>query len=319
MFPTMNSILRPASGVLLGVLALSGCRGYESQEPPINLIRNMETQEKGKAYRADTTGLFADGRIMRPPVPGTVAQGQLHDDVTLEDGLDAAGEATLKFPEALKQNGQLPAALAARGAARYGIYCAPCHGGQLDGKGTVAQVGNDSNPRLTIPPPSFHDARLKTMPVGKIYSAIKNGVNAGNMGSYAAQIPVADRWAIIAYIREQQKAKDPTVDPEGGVVLVVAAADKASPEHGSQLYAAKGCNACHTLDGNKLVGPTFKGLFGKTEQTSAGDVLVDAVYLTESIRQPNAKIVTGYPPAMPPMPLSDIEVESLVLFIESVK
>lgn len=302
---------------LLG--ALTACRGYESEEPPIHLVPTMVTQEKGRAYREDTTGLFADGRMMRPPIPGTVAQGQLGEDHVLELGLDPAGEVTLKFPDAVKENGQLPEALAARGAQRYKIYCAPCHGAELDGRGVIAQVGFDSNPRLTIPPPSFHDARLKTMPVGKIYSAIKNGVNDGNMGSYAAQIPVRDRWAIIAYIRQQQKAKDPAVEAEGGVVVVVKAVDKASEEHGSQLYAAKGCNACHTLDGNKLVGPSFKGLYGRMESCVSGEFMADEAYLAESIRLPAAKVVTGFPPAMPQLPLTDLEVESLVLFIKSLK
>ncbi|MFO0723073.1 MAG: c-type cytochrome [Myxococcota bacterium] len=300
-------------------LSMAGCRGYESEEPPVHVIRNMQTQEKGKAYRQDSTGLFPDGRMMRPPVPGTVAQGQLNLDTVLEDGLDEAGEISLKFPEAVKENGQLSPALVARGEARYKIYCSPCHGVELDGKGVIAEVGFDSNPRLPIPPPSFHDARLKTMPVGKIYAAIKNGVNDGNMGSYAGQIPVPDRWAIISYIRSQQKAKDPSVEAEGGVVMVVAKVDKASAEHGAQLYVAKGCNACHTTDGNKLVGPSFKGLYGRMETCMSGDVMADDSYLRESIKNPTAKVVMGYPPAMPVLPLTDLEVDSLVLFIQGLK
>lgn len=307
---------------LVGLLALSaavGCRGYESEEPPIHLVRNMDTQEKGKAYRQDTTGLFADGRMMRPPVPGTVAQGQLGDDLLLEDGVDEAGNPSLKFPDAVKEGGRIPESLTARGQARYDIYCTPCHGVGLDGQGPLAKVGFDSNPRLKIPPPSFHDDRLKKMPAGQIYAAIKNGVNQGNMGSYAAQIPVRDRWAIVAYVRAQQKLKDPSVEPEGGVVLVVAAADTASAEHGSQLYAAKGCNACHSLDGTRLVGPSFKGAWGTSRATSGGEVVADLAYVTESIKQPNAKVVDGYPPVMPAIALTDLEVESLALYIESLK
>jgi mono/diheme cytochrome c family protein len=225
----------------------------------------------------------------------------------------------VKFPDAVKVNGQLPESLAARGKGRYEIYCAPCHGMELDGQGPLAKVGFDSNPRLSIPPPSFHADRLKKMPAGQIYGAIKNGVNQGNMASYAAQIPTKDRWAIVAYIRAQQKAKDPSVDPEGGEVVVVAAADTASAEHGSQLYVAKGCNACHSLDGNRLVGPTFKGLFGAKRPTSAGEVVADMAYLAESLAQPNAKVVEGFPPIMPALPLSPLEIESLSLYIQSLK
>lgn len=314
-----SSLTRLSLFGLLGACTALGCRGYESEEPPIHIVRNMDTQEKGKAYREDTSGLFADGRMMRPPVPGTVAQGQLGEDQLLEEGLDAEGQISLKFPDAVKEGGVLPDALTARGQARYDIYCSPCHGLGLDGQGEIAKVGFDSNPRLTIPPPSFHDARLKTMPVGQIYKAIKHGVNQGNMGSYAAQIPVRDRWAIISYIRAQQKLKDPTVEPEGGVLVVVQATDVASEVHGSQLYVAKGCNACHSLDGTKIVGPSFKGLYGGTRNTSAGDVVADVAYLTESIKEPQAKVLTGFPPVMPKLPLSDLEIESLSLYIQSLK
>jgi mono/diheme cytochrome c family protein len=307
---------------LVGLAAFAtglGCRGYESEEPPIHLIRNMDTQERGKAYRADTTGLFADGRIMRPPVPGTVAQGQLGEDLLLEEGQDEEGNSSLRFPDAVKAGGSLPDTLIRRGQARYDIFCTPCHGVGLDGQGPLAQVGFDSNPRLTIPPPSLHDARIKTMPAGQIYAAIKNGVNQGNMGSYASQIPLLDRWAIVAYVRSQQKAKDPAVEMEGGVLLVVEATDTASELHGSQLYAAKGCNACHSLDGTRLVGPSFKALYGSTRSTASGDVVADAAYLAESIKEPAAKVVTGFPPVMPQLPLTDLEIESLSLYIQSLK
>jgi mono/diheme cytochrome c family protein len=315
-----NTQRAAAIAVALGAFtALMGCRGQESELPPVHLNHNMDTQEKGKAYRADTTGLFTDGRVMRPPVEGTLAQGQLVTDVHFDDGLDENGDPVKKFPESVKVNGELTDAFRARGEQRYNIYCQPCHGLQLDGKGTVAANGADGKPRLQVAPPSLHDARLKTMPIGQMYKAIKYGVNEGNMGSYAAQIPVQDRWAIIAYVRQQQKAKDSTVEEEGGQVLVVAKVDTASADHGQQLYAAKACVGCHSLDGSRLVGPSFKGLWGRKEKTSAGEVDVDVAYLTESIKAPNAKVVEGYPPVMPMIPLSDLEIESLILYIKTVQ
>ncbi len=313
------SALMKIGSLVIGALVFAGCRGYESESPPVHPVRNMDTQEKGRPYRQDTTGLFADGRVSRLPVEGTVAVGQLGEDLRLEEGLDDEGLPSLKFPDVVKEDGQLTDAFRARGHQRYDIYCAPCHGVDLDGKGVMTLPSFDSNTRLVVPPPSFVSKRLKNMPVGQMYAAIKHGVNDGNMGPYAAQIPVRDRWAIIAYIRQQQVAKDPTVDPEGGKVMVVAAADVASVDHGSQLYEAKGCVACHSLDGSKLVGPSFKDLLGRTEQTSEGEVVVDSAYLHESIKEPAAKIVNGYPPAMPKLVLTDIEIDSLVLFIESVK
>ena len=93
----------------------------------------------------------------------------------------------------------------------------------------------------------------------------------------------------------------------------------ASAEAGAQLYKAKTCNACHTLDGTKLVGPTFKGVWGRAEETSGGPITVDLAYLKESVLTPMAKIVNGYPPAMPPQVLTDLELESIALFMQTLK
>jgi mono/diheme cytochrome c family protein len=298
------------------VSVLAGCRGWETEERPVHLIKNMDTQEKGKAYRRDSTGLFADGRMMRPPVEGTVAQGQLGDDLLLEEGIDDAAQPSKAFPADVKSKWDENVA---RGQNRYGIYCAPCHGGALDGKGTVAGLALDGGPRLTVAPPSLHLERIaKDMVVGKMYSAIRNGVNDGNMPSYASQIPVADRWAILAYVKSEQMKKDPSVQQEPGGVAVVEV-KTASAEAGAALYKSKGCNACHSIDGAKIVGPTFKGLWGRSEDTSAGAVTVDDAYFKESVLQPMAKIVTGYPPAMPPQQVTDLELQSLALYVQTLK
>jgi mono/diheme cytochrome c family protein len=299
------------------VCGLAACRGWDTEERPLNLIKNMDTQERGRAYRRDSTGLFADGRMMRAPVEGTVAQGQLGDDLLWEEGVNDANEPSKTFPVTVKDNWD---AQAARGQGRYNIYCAPCHGPALDGKGKVAGLALDGGPRLVVPPPDLHSERIaKDMFVGKIYSAIRNGVNAGNMPSYAAQIPVADRWAIVAYVKSQQMAKDSSVpqEPTGGPQM--AAVKVASAEAGAALYKAKGCNACHSIDGSKIVGPTFKGLWGRSEETSGGAVTVDMAYFKESIATPLAKVVNGYPPAMPPQVLGDLEIESLALYIQTLK
>ncbi|MEW5741790.1 MAG: c-type cytochrome [Myxococcota bacterium] len=304
----------------LAAVSFAGCRGCESDKPPVHLIRNMDTQEKGKAYRKDWSGVFPDGLQWRLPVEGTVAQGHLNDDDTLHDGLadpldGGALEPSKAFPDVLKVDGKIPDSLADRGKIRYQIYCAPCHGKEGDGKGTVAGAALDGGPRLTVPPPSFTDDRRKSLLAGQLYAAIKNGVNPPNMGSYAAQIPTEDRWAIVAHIRRDIQ-KQPY---ESGGVEQVVVGDKATAETGAGLYKSKGCNACHSIDGSKLVGPSFKGLWGKTEATSAGDVVVDAAYFKESILQPMAKTVNGYPPAMPPQQLSDIEIESLALYVQTLK
>ena len=306
---------------LMLVVLLAGCRGWDTEERPVHLIKNMDTQEKGKAYRRDSTGLFADGRMSRLPIEGTLARGQLGDDLLLEEGVaestDAGvAEPTLAFPANVKGEFE---AQASHGQTRYDIYCTPCHGQAMDGQGTIAKLALDGGPLLTVAPPSLHLERIaKEMVVGKIYSAIRNGVNNGNMPSYAAQIPVADRWAIVAYVKSAQMKKDPSVPMEPGGIKGPDLS-KPTAEAGAILYKTKICNACHSIDGSKVVGPSFKGLWGKTEATSAGEVVVDLAYLKESTANPMAKIVTGYPPAMPPAVLSDVEVESIALFLQTLK
>jgi len=93
---------------------------------------------------------------------------------------------------------------------------------------------------------------------------------------------------------------------------------------GAILAKEKGCLACHSLDGVRGVGPTFKGLYGR-QQTVLQDgklviIIVDDAYLRESIRSPNAKIVDGFQPIMPAISdLKEDEIEALVEFIERVK
>jgi cytochrome c oxidase subunit II len=93
---------------------------------------------------------------------------------------------------------------------------------------------------------------------------------------------------------------------------------------GKKLAQEKGCLGCHSLDGSQSVGPTFKGLFGSQVKVLAGGtpmtVTADEAYLKESIRQPAAKIVEGFPPIMPADPsLSDADVHALVELIEGLK
>ena len=89
-------------------------------------------------------------------------------------------------------------------------------------------------------------------------------------------------------------------------------------ELGKTLAAAKGCVACHTVDGSPLVGPTWKGLYGKTETMADGSTAkVDEAYLRAFIRNPTARVVKGYAPIMPHFDLSEQELTALVTYIES--
>ena len=99
-------------------------------------------------------------------------------------------------------------------------------------------------------------------------------------------------------------------------------AGKPDATRGATLYQESGCKACHSLDGSKGVGPTWKGLFGSQVKLADGStVKADEAYLTESIKVPEAKTVEGFPAnAMPHFGfLNDGQVADLAAFIETLK
>lgn len=93
-------------------------------------------------------------------------------------------------------------------------------------------------------------------------------------------------------------------------------------EWGKKLFAAKLCSTCHSLDGSRVVGPTFKGLYGRDEKLTDGStVKVDDAYLKRSILKPMDQIVEGYSPAMPPYEgqLSDAELSAMIEYLKTIK
>jgi Heme/copper-type cytochrome/quinol oxidases, subunit 2 len=91
---------------------------------------------------------------------------------------------------------------------------------------------------------------------------------------------------------------------------------------GQQLYNEKGCVACHSIDGSPLVGPTFKGLWGRNEEMDkpAGlKLVVDENYIRESIEYPSVKIVKGYQDVMPTYKgqFSEEGLNAIIAFIKS--
>jgi cytochrome c oxidase subunit 2 len=103
-----------------------------------------------------------------------------------------------------------------------------------------------------------------------------------------------------------------------GAPAAKAAAVTDLPAQGKQLAQSRGCLACHSVDGSASVGPTWKGLYGKTETLADGKtVVVGDEYLKESVRAPNAKIVKGFAPIMPPAEFSDQEMAALIEFIKT--
>jgi cytochrome c oxidase subunit 2 len=97
--------------------------------------------------------------------------------------------------------------------------------------------------------------------------------------------------------------------------------DNVLVEEGQKLYAKKACIGCHTTTGAKLVGPSWKGIWGKEEPTDHGTIKVDENYIRESILDPQAKVVAGFPPTMPSFrgQISDQEIDEITAYIKSLK
>lgn len=97
-------------------------------------------------------------------------------------------------------------------------------------------------------------------------------------------------------------------------------AGRTMAEVGELLYNQQGCKACHSLDGSKVVGPSFKNVYGHEVKLTSGEtVVVDDAYIKESILTPNAKIVAGFQPVMTPYAgkLTDREIEAITEFLKT--
>jgi mono/diheme cytochrome c family protein len=167
-----------ALAVVLASTAAFGCR------------QDMHDQPKYKAYRA--SDFFGDRRSERPRVEDTVARGELREDAAFFTGKQGATPIDA-IPVAVTPE------LMRRGQQRFGIYCTPCHGQTGRGDGMVVQRGYRR-------PPSFHIDRLRNEKAGYFFDVMTNGFGA--MPDYAAQVPVADRWAIVAYLRALQLSEN---------------------------------------------------------------------------------------------------------------
>jgi len=168
--------------LLATLLALGACRQKMANQPRYDPF--------------EPSDFFADGMSARPRIAGTVARGELAIDPVVASG---------------KMNGQdvdgFPMAVTAqtlnRGEERYNIYCSACHGRTGDGNGMIPSRGYRH-------PPSFHTELLRTAKTGHFFDVMTNGFGA--MPSYANQVPVNDRWAIVAYIRALQISQNATIN-----------------------------------------------------------------------------------------------------------
>ncbi|MBL9014648.1 MAG: DUF3341 domain-containing protein [Myxococcales bacterium] len=182
-------------------------RNSHSSEPHIHIFPDMDFQPK---YKSDTAmDLFPDGRSNRGAIGGTVARGSLNADDVFYRGIErseSGGAWTTGFPKQLEIND----ALVKRGQNRYNIYCSACHG--FDGRGSgavplrVAAGGGAWQARNLVEP----GGASVMMPNGQLFNTISNGFNT--MMGYANQIPHADRWAIVLYVRALQRSQNAALE-----------------------------------------------------------------------------------------------------------
>jgi mono/diheme cytochrome c family protein len=181
-----RQLLAAVVGVAIASPSLHGCvRGCTSSQPPILINTSMFNQPKARPYEA--SDFFFDGMVMRQPVPGTIARGDLPPP-----GAEAGGgsPATAEAREA-----QL-----ARGRERFGIYCVPCHDERGEGRGILFE-------RAKVPTANLHDQKIREQTDDNLFDTITNG--KGLMPGYRYPIGAADRRAIIAYVRQLQAADAP--------------------------------------------------------------------------------------------------------------
>ena len=199
--------------VALLVVGIFGLRGQKFSKPPVRIFPDMDEQDKLKAQKPSS--FFADGQGDRLPVAQTQPRGFNPDGLREIGGIpehEFGGQTGYYYtgqigdyfgsgmPEELGLTAENAASLITRGRERYGIYCAICHGASGDGQGITANYGVPGIANLLLP--GFGS---EPYPDGRLYHTITYG--KGMMSGYGYNIPVRDRWAIVAYVRTLQAAK----------------------------------------------------------------------------------------------------------------
>jgi mono/diheme cytochrome c family protein len=197
--------------ILLTVVAvgvgIAGRQGRLSRQPPIEVFPDMDRQLRLRPQQPND--FFSNGLNSQLPPRGTVARSEALQTVNgpvyaYEDAPVNTGRVTgtTNFVE----TNPLPVTgpLLQRGRERFNIYCAPCHDALGDGNGI--------NKKLGVMPAvaNLQDKRIVEMADGEIFNTITHG--KGLMGAHGPLVPVADRWAIIAYLRALQLSQLGSVD-----------------------------------------------------------------------------------------------------------
>ncbi len=203
----------------IAIIAVFGFRGQKSTGSPLEIFPDMVRQMKVRAQAP--LNFFSDGRGSRPPVAATVPIG--YEMPKPEE--TTASNAAVKTPQTHPRLGfsvgtdyydtgkmgdrwgtgipiEITRELLERGQQRFNITCAMCHGAAAAGNGITKQYG-----LATVV--TLQDERIRKMADGEIFNTITNGKNT--MMAYGPNIIVADRWAIIAYLRALQRSQNAAI------------------------------------------------------------------------------------------------------------
>ena len=233
----LGSLLLVLAGLIPAAVVLN-MRASFSDLPRWHVFFDMDFQPKKKAQQ--TTTLFADGRTMRPQVPGTVSRGQLTNEdpfylgydplkITTVDGPkqiyvsanDSSVEPTQ--PPAASDGGTAPIlpfldklpieateANISLGKTKYETYCSACHGYAGYGDGLVAKRAASLAQDTWTIPTSLHSDRVQKQPVGQIFHTITKG--QGKMASYASSLTPQERWSIVLYVKALQRSRNAKIE-----------------------------------------------------------------------------------------------------------
>jgi mono/diheme cytochrome c family protein len=204
---------------LIPLAIAAKARNTHSDKPHWNIFPDMDYQPKFKSQQA--MDMFPDDRENRGEIEGTIPRGWLADDDTFYRGLvhtDQGDAWTTGFPDHYP-NGKkfvVDDALLRRGQDRFNIYCTPCHGYDGHGEGMVptrVKMGGglwQARNLVEAPDKDGKGGVVVQMPNGQVFNTISNGFQT--MMGYGAQIPHADRWAIVAYVRALERAQNASKD-----------------------------------------------------------------------------------------------------------
>lgn len=193
-----NKVVLASFCILTSAVVFSACR--DKQSTGLEYARNMYDPI---AYNPDQpNNNFANGQTAQTPPKNTAPVGFVEDDTypNTKEGYEAAGINLVNSLQLTEKN-------LLEGKHLFKVMCSPCHGMEGDGQGHLVKIEKFSGV------PSFHDPEkassrgglMKDLSAGKIYHTIKYGVNM--MGSYASQLTPEERWKVVLYVQELQKAK----------------------------------------------------------------------------------------------------------------